>query len=395
MYRNTFVEIDLDAVAANAQSIKSRFKDYEYFFGVLKGGAYGHGEYIVNTLVDNGVNYIAVSDISEALAVRKFNKTIPILCLIPVNQEFLEVCIENNLTITVHDLDYAHKLAKQNLAKRLKVHLKIDSGMHRLGFTDKKDLELAFKSLKDNKNIEIEGIYTHFATSGIYDPHYNRQTDSFLDITSLIPLNEIRIVHADRSLTVMSHSQLDFTNGMRIGISLYGFSQLPKSSIGLRGKLRLVKNRLRAKLSSVKNVNLASDIVLKPALSMFSEVVQVKNAPQGSLVGYGETLLKTSTQLAVIPTGYADGIDLRRTGSFVLIGGERCQIVGTINMNSIVVSTRGGVKAGDKAEIIGPNISVREVSAHIGTTIYETMTSISPNISRIYIRNGKTIHVED
>lgn len=395
MYRNTFVEIDLDAIAANTQTIKNTFDSYEYFFGVIKGSAYGHGEYIVNTLVENGVNYVAVSTIEEALSVRKFNKTVPILCLIPVDQKHIKICLDNNLTITVHDLDYATSLASIKLDKSLKVHIKIDSGMHRLGFTDKEALKSAFDEIQKNNRIQIEGIYTHFATSGIHDPYYNNQVDSFVDITSLITLSEIPIVHMDRSLTVMSHQKLPFANGMRIGISLYGFSQLPKNSSGIRGKLRSIKNKIRAKALNVHGVHITSNFTLKPALSMFSEVIQVKKAPKGSTIGYGETIAETDLNLAIISVGYADGIDLRRTGSYVAINGNRCEIIGSINMNSIIASVGKDVRAGDKVEIIGNNISTREISSHIGTTVYETMTSISSSVPRIYAKDGKTVHVEE
>jgi alanine racemase len=395
MYRNTFVEVDLDAIAENTQTIRKAFDGYEYFFGVLKGSAYGHGEYIVNTLIENGVNYVAVSTIEEALAVRKFNKTVPILCLIPVDQKHIDTCLDNNLTITIHDLDYAISLSRNKISKKLKVHLKVDSGMHRLGFTSEKDIKVAFEAIQENKNIQVEGVYTHFATSGIYDPYYNQQVDNFLKIASSIPLNEIPIIHMDRSLTVMSHKKLPFSNGMRIGISLYGFNQLPRASSGIRGKLRTIKNKLRSKILKVHGTSITKNIQLRPALSMFSEVIQVKKVKQGSLVGYGETIAKTDMQLAVVSAGYADGIDLRRTGSYVVINGKRCKVLGSINMNSIIVSVDGKINVGDKVDIISDKISTREVSAHIGTTVYETITSIPSGIPRIYLKNGKLVHAEN
>lgn len=396
MYRNTVVEVDLGAIASNVQSIKKKFDDYQYVIGVIKGSAYGHGEYIVNTLVKNGVNYVAVSNIAEALAVREFNQTIPILCFLPFDLAHIDVVIKNKLTATVHSLDYAVKLANLKLSSKLKVHIKIDSGMSRLGLTSKEDVKLALEQLRGNKNIEVEGIYTHFATSGIYDPHYKTQVNKFARLTSLISLKDIPIVHADRSLTAMAHHRLPFANGLRVGIAMYGYNQLPKASSGLRPTLRRIKNEIRAKLNNVNDVSLTYDISLKPALKMFSEVIQVKKVPAGSIVGYGESYItKEDSTLAVIAAGYADGIDLRRSGGAVAINSKRFKIIGTVNMNSIIAKVDESVKAGDRVELIGDSITMREVSSQIGTTIYETMTSIPPNVARKYVKNGKSVYVSN
>ena len=128
MYRNTYVEINLANIRHNIKTIKEKYK-YKYYIGVIKGNAYGHGMGIVKTLLDAGINFLAVSNLDEALEVRKIDKNIGILCLEPIDTKYMDICEENNISICVNDYDYYLELCK--LKYKLKIHLKIDSGMNR------------------------------------------------------------------------------------------------------------------------------------------------------------------------------------------------------------------------------------------------------------------------
>ena len=186
MYRKTYVKIDGEKLKNNIEEIISKYDNYKYYFGVVKGNCYGHGDYSIRYLIDGGVNYLAVSSLEEAISIRKYDKKIPILCLEPISLEFIDVIFENNVTITVENIDYVKELI--NLKKNVKVHIKVDSGMNRLGFKDRKELEEVFKLLKEDKNIELEGIYTHLATTGIIDVYYDRQINNFKELTKNIDL---------------------------------------------------------------------------------------------------------------------------------------------------------------------------------------------------------------
>ena len=126
MYRKTYVEVNIDNLKNNVKNIVNYYNDYDYYFGVVKGNCYGHGTTnVINELIESGVNYLAVSSLEEAIEARNINKKIPILCLEPIRIEYVDICIKNNITITVHDYKYAKELINKEVNKKLKIHLKI------------------------------------------------------------------------------------------------------------------------------------------------------------------------------------------------------------------------------------------------------------------------------
>ena len=138
MYRNTYVNINLSNLECNIKNILERVKDYKYHFGVVKADSYGHYGYKpVETIINAGINYLAVSSLEEALEIRKYNKDIPILCLGIINEDYINECVDNNITITISNLDYVINMSYN---KELKVHLKINTGMNRLGFSKNEEL---------------------------------------------------------------------------------------------------------------------------------------------------------------------------------------------------------------------------------------------------------------
>ena len=155
MFRKTYVEVNIDNLKDNVKNIVNCYKNYNYYFGVVKGNCYGHGiTYVINELIDSGINYLAVSSLEEALEARNINKKVPILSLEPIAIEYLDICSKNNITITVHDYDYAKKILEKKINKKLKIHLKIDSGMNRLGFKKKEELNEIYRKLKNKENID-------------------------------------------------------------------------------------------------------------------------------------------------------------------------------------------------------------------------------------------------
>ena len=242
MYRKTYVEVNINNLKNNVKNIINYYKDYKYYFGVVKGNCYGHGTtYVINELIESGVNYLAVSSLEEALEARQINKKIPILCLEPIRVEYADICIKNNITMVVHDYNYAKELIEKEINKKLKIHLKIDSGMNRLGFKDRNELNEIYKELKEKENIEIEGIFTHFATLGINDKEWDNQLEKFKEITKDINLKEIPIVHLYKSAAFINHPKINFCNGIRLGIAMYGYYSNPVvNKKGLKNKLRAI-----------------------------------------------------------------------------------------------------------------------------------------------------------
>jgi len=398
MYRKTYVEVSIDNLKNNVKNIVNYYNNYKYYFGVVKGNCYGHGTtYVINELIESGTNYFAVSSLEEALEARDINKKIPILCLEPIRLEYIDVCIKNNITITVHDYNYAKELINKKINKNLKIHLKIDSGMNRLGFKEKTELNEIYKELKNKENIEIEGIFTHFATLGINDKEWDNQLEKFKEITSDINLKEIPIVHLYKSAAFINHPKLDFANGIRLGIGMYGYYSSPVyNTKGLKNKLRAIKRKIYKKKNNISKTITELPIELKPAFKMYSEIIQVKKIKKGEFVGYGAMYrAKEDETIGIIPVGYDDGIFRKSKGRFVTINNKRYQLIGDVGMGMTAVKIDNTIKMYDKVTLIGDKVSIKEVANHNGTTIYESLCNIGKQIPRVYIKENEIVAVEE
>ena len=240
MYRNTYVEIDTDIISSNVRNIIKKYNDYKYYIGVVKCNAYGHGSFISKTLIENGINYLAVSSLEEAIDIRKYVDT-PILCLEPINLEYIDDCIKSNVAITISNYDYYKELIDKNV-KNLKVHLKLNTGMNRLGLSKTEEVTEIYNDLIENENIKLEGIYTHLSTTGITDKIYDNQISRFQELTKDIDLNKIEIVHIGKSSTLEYHPKISFSNGIRLGAIMYGIKQPSIDYSGLKGYIRKIKH---------------------------------------------------------------------------------------------------------------------------------------------------------
>ena len=160
MQRKTYAYIDGNILENNIKEIKKKYPDYKYYIGVVKNNAYHHGMKCVLDMIRGGINYFAVSSLEEALALRKYTDY-PVLILEPISLEFVSDAINNNITLTVESLEYTKELLKEDIYSELKVHLAVDSGMNRLGFQTRKELDEALKLLKEHKKIVVEGLFTH------------------------------------------------------------------------------------------------------------------------------------------------------------------------------------------------------------------------------------------
>ncbi len=379
MYRNTYVSVDKAVLKENVHNITDKYREYKYFFGVVKGDAYGHGFHVIDALIEGGVNYLAVATADEAEKVREINADIPLLCLEPPEEDAFSFFCESNITFTVDSLEGARELCGYNFTKKIKVHLKLDTGMNRLGFKNEDELLEAFSLLKSSENTEIEGIYTHLATSGVNDIYYDRQMANFKNLTKNINLSEIPIVHIGRSIILVHHDKPDFVNGVRLGICMYGFSgSLPEPS-----GLRKIKRDFLLKKKGISKSILSNDLDLKTAFSLYSQVISVKKIKKGEFVGYGADFIANEDMtVATLAIGYFDGMSKKLKN--VIINDEKCEIIGEICMDMTAVKVPDTVKCGDKAEIFGDKISIRDAAKNLGVNAYRVFTSISHRVPRIY-----------
>ncbi len=374
MYRDTYAVIDTKKILENAKYITNTY-DYEYYFGVVKYNAYGHGFETIKALIKGGVNYLAVATLDEALEIRNSYPKIPILILEPINLEYLDKAIYYDITITVDSLKYLKELIEIPINKRLAVHFKVDSGMNRLGFKDSDDFSEAYGLIANSEFLYLEGVYTHFATSGINDRYYAKQVDNFLRITKNVNLSVIHIVHADRSITLANKPKLDFCNGCRFGMLAYGVSG---RKINL-SKMQKLKNKIKNLLG--RSTNYPKVLPLNTAFELYSEVISLRKANAGECIGYGTYFLDSDAKVATIPIGYADGVD--KSFKYVYIAGTKCPIVAD-TMDMIMVLVPDKVKVKDKVEIIGKNIPVLDVCKNTGLNAYHLFARISTRVPRNY-----------
>lgn len=382
MYRKTYVKINNSVLTDNIKKITKKYSNYNYYIGVVKANAYGHGDYIVNDLIKGGINYLAVSSLEEAISIRKYNKEIPILVLEPISLDYLDIIEENNITITIDTLEYTKSLLEKKLSSKLKVHLKLDTGMNRLGFKVREELNEAVSLLKENNLIILEGIYTHIGTSGISDIYYDKSIETFKYLTRDIDLKEIPIVHLNRSITLVHHEILPFETGVRLGIIMYGFNQSMPNPTGLR---KLKRNLLIKKLG-ISEAILSNDLDLHTAFSLYTEVISLRKVKKGEYVGYGANYIaKEDMIIATLPIGYNDGI--KQEMKYVSINNKLYEFVGDICMDMVTVRVDDTVKLYDEVEVFGNNITIKDVSRRTNSNAYHILTGITTRVPRIYNDN--------
>ncbi|MDO4608347.1 MAG: alanine racemase [Clostridia bacterium] len=380
MFRKTFCLINEKNLCENVANIRENYSDYKYCIAVVKGNAYGHGMQVVNALVAGGADYIAVATLEEALKVRKYNSDIPVLCLEPICTDGLKTANDNNVTLTVSSLASLTEIVNSDL--QFKIHLKLDTGMHRLGFDKPEAVKSAFDIIGQNDNLQLEGIYTHLATSGVNDAWYDSQIARFKQLTTDIDLNQIPIVHIDRSITLVHHKKAEFVNGMRLGICMYGFAQSMATPTGLAKLKRTVKMRGK----KISQPIFENSLRLKTAMSLYSEIIEIKRVKKGEFIGYGAAFTAIQDMnVATIAIGYYDGMNAH-FGS-VYCGGKKCPIIGELCMDMTFIEVDGSAKVGDRVEIFGDNISVREASLKSGLSAYRLLTGITSRVPRVM--NGK------
>lgn len=379
MYRNTYVNVNLDNLAHNVKTIINKYS-YKYYIGVVKGNCYGHGYGIIKTLKDNGINYFAVANLEEALIVRDIDKNVGIMCLEPIDKRYLDICSKNNISIVIDDLEYYNEI--KDLDYKLKFQVAIDSGMNRIGFNNIDDLDTFMNSVNKHDNFYVEGIFTHFATEGMYDVNYNNQLNRFIELTKNIDLSKIDMVHLDKGGTLTIHNRIPFENGVRLGLIMYGFEQFPKNPSLFSNEKRWIKYRKENNII----VNEYQPLGLKQAFELISEVFEIKHVTKGSYIGYGTGYkAKEDMDIAIVDIGYKDGISKKRKRTYMAINGKRYPVVGEVCMGMTMLKVDKDVRKHDIVYVIGNEISVEEVAKWLHTIEYEVLCLVDSSIERKYI----------
>ena len=367
-YRDTWAEIDLDAIAYNVKQIKKVHPTKE-IFAVVKANGYGHGDAEVSKVaIEAGVSCLAVSGLDEALRLRQSGIEVPILVLGMTRLKDVALAAENNISLTAHDEVWINHLVSLPLEKKIKVHLKIDSGMHRLGLMDANQIQTNFNLLETAPMVEVEGIFTHMATADCDKEYLDYQIQNFKNLISNLDLSGVKYVHLENTATLLQ-KEFDFDHAIRLGIGLYGVN--PDADF------------------------ISIDFDLKPALKLLSNLVQVKQIKKGDKVGYGSTYeAKNDEWIGVVPIGYADGWIRSHQGRCVIVEGHECEIVGRVCMDQMMIRLPKQIPMGTTVTLIGDGMPVERVAKEIGTISYEILCLISDRVPRVYKQNGKIIAIK-
>ncbi|SDN34372.1 alanine racemase [Paenibacillus sp. yr247] len=375
-YRPTWVEISLDALRSNIEGFQKVLPAGMKQMAVVKADAYGHGAVEVSKeVLAAGVDYLGVAFFDEALELRNAGITAPILVLGYTPPEGVERARELDVTIAVYSHDVLKELQAQQNKKKLKIHIKLDTGMGRLGLHTEEDAIPFIEQALTLPNVEVEGLFTHYASADEVDKSYTmEQYRRFERIVSYFTDKGINFpyIHAGNSAAAIDLPGLTYSM-VRLGISMYG-------------------------LYPSEDVNQAK-VELKPVLTLKTGIVHLKTLPPGSGVSYGTIYhTKGEEQIGTLPIGYADGFSRMLSGKAeVIVRGKKVPIVGRICMDQcmINVSDVPGVQSLDEVVLIGEQggerITVEDVARQLGTVNYEMTCMISHRVARVYVRGGERV----
>ncbi|WP_339226271.1 alanine racemase [Oceanobacillus sp. FSL K6-2867] len=368
-YRDTWAEISLDAIDANVQSFR-RHIGASKFMAVVKADGYGHGAVQVAAAALNaGADYLGVALLDEALNLREAGINAPILVLGYTAPHAIEEAVKHDITLTVFSDESVTEMerAARLWNKQAKVHLKIDSGMNRIGVRDQKEALKICKTFNES-TVALEGIFTHFADADNQDPAYTSvQYENFTTLLEFLKESEIEIPlkHCCNSAATIAYPEMHL-DMVRVGISLYGL---------------------------YPNEHMREKIRLKQVMSLKTKPAMIKEVESGHPISYGCTYTPDATSvIATLPVGYADGLSRQLSNKgHMTVKGARVPIVGRICMDQTMIDVTAveQINNTDVVTIFGdPDegyISLDEVADHMQTIHYETVCLIGKRVPRVYV----------
>ncbi len=366
----SWLEINLAAIENNARIISAQAAGRAWL-AVVKADGYGYGSVAVaKAALAGGAHMLAVASLEEGLALREAGIRKPILLLGRCPSKYLQLAVQAQLTLSIFDIaEIAAFEAVLPTGSILPVHLKIDTGMGRMGTLAQQAMGAIYR-LRESRHLKAEGIYTHLAAAGEDDEFTAAQISCFEQIVAkaIEQGMQFEYIHAANSAGFLGGVGLT-GNLLRVGIALYGLEPTPNVPLGQK---------------------------FYPALSWKTTIAQVKSIPTGHSVGYGRTYVATSKQrIAILPVGYADGY--RRApmvAQYVLVGANACPIIGRVSMEKMTIRLPDSLHVETEEEVVllgqqgSAEIRVEQLADWVGTINYEVVTTISANLPRVYINRS-------
>ena len=362
--RDAWVEINLDAIEKNILELKKYVKPDCKILAVVKADAYGHGSSMITpTLLASGVDYLGVASIDEGMELRNNKFTCPILVLGAAPVWAFDYAAQNNISLSVFLDNHieAAELTYKKTGLKTKAHIKLDTGMNRIGVQAKNAVEF-IKKIQNNKAIDLQGIFTHFACAED-EVKTNEQLKLWNDILSKVNTDGL-ILHCFNTAATISQYNEDKYNMVRLGLAIYGL--IPD---------------LPAFAKKIPNI--------VPAMSLKGRIINIHTAPKDSGVSYSHTFVtKKETKIATIPVGYADGVDRKLSNKiFGILNGKKVPQIGNITMDQMMFDiTDVDAEEGDIISLIGNDISINEWAKILNTINYELICRLKARLSRVYTR---------
>lgn len=380
-YYRVYAEINLDAIVKNVDNLMALTKENTGALAVVKADGYGHGDVAVAKAVAQKVTGYAVATLDEAVNLRENGVKKPILVLGYVDPYEFDILVSYEITATVFDVETAQLLADAARVqkKQAHCHIKVDTGMRRIGLEPDENGIAIVKQITALKELSVDGIFTHFAASDETDKtSAEHQFKLFTDFTGRLEKEGIHFTyrHCANSAAVIDMPQVDL-DMVRLGIAMYGM--YPSDEVK------------------------KEKVELFPALDLKSHITMVKEIPAGEKVSYGGTFTTTrTTKLATVSVGYGDGYPRALSSKgYVLVRGQKAPIVGRVCMDQMMVDVTDieNVTRADIVTLIGKDgdaeITVEEIAALAGTFNYEFVCDLGKRIPRSYYLNGEYIGTHD
>ncbi|RUS45353.1 alanine racemase [Cohnella sp. AR92] len=378
-YRPTVAEIDLDALEHNVRAFRSRLADGTKLLASVKANAYGHGAVeSAKSAIAAGADYLGVAFLDEALQLRQGGVEAPILVLGYTPSEAFGIAREQGITLALYRQDQLDAIEKLSAhGPKLKAHVKIDTGMGRLGVLPGPEAERFLDRACSLPQLDVEGMFTHYAKADETDKtHSLMQAERFRGVAEYVRRSglPISIIHAGNSAAGIDLPE-QIGQMLRLGIGMYGL--YPSDEVR------------------------KEEIELQPVLSLKTKIVHVKTVPPGEGISYGGRYVTTrSERVGTIPIGYADGFSRMLTGKAeVLLRGQRVPVLGAICMDQCMISldavessSGSTVEPGEEVVLIGRQgdkvLTANEVADKLGTINYEVTCMLASRVPRVYMRNG-------
>lgn len=383
LLNRSWAQVNLDSIAHNVKVLRKFVKRNAEIMGVVKADAYGHGtKQVIPVLLRNGVTRLAVSMLDEAIELRKNGVEVPILILGYTDPRRSDEIVEYNVTQTVYSLDLALSLSEAGIkaGREVRIHIKVDTGMGRVGFMSGFEAVKRISEIGKMKNVIIEGLYTHFASADEESPDYTmQQFEKFMSICNELGRLgiQIPIKHVCNSAAAVRYPFMHL-DMVRAGILLYGMSPSPVVD--------------------------AAKLGFRTAMTLKANIVLIKKTEKGQPISYGRTFTTSRESIiATIPIGYADGYSRTLSNKAeVLIKGRRYPIVGTVCMDTCmadITDSDSDINTGDEVVLFGSSgaesIGIEEIASLMGTINYEVTCLIGKRVPRVYTDDAGILEIEN